>query len=92
MKNSPLTTILLGLLALSALWGVIAYMKYVSYSGDLQRLREQTAWLNNRGRNFQMLVNDTAEYSKTHPAMEQLLRSMTNAAPKTAAAPATTNK
>ena len=92
MKNSPLTTILLGLLAFSALWGLIAYMKFVSYSSDLQHFRDDIAIANMRERNFSMLFGETAEYSKTHPAVEPILRTLTNVPPRIAPAPATTNK
>jgi len=90
MKNSPLTTILLAVLAISAVWSVVAFTLCVRYTHKLQALEGQVTAINYRQTAFQMLVNDTREYSKAHPAIKPILKSI--GVEEASAAGGTTNK
>ena len=76
MKNSPLTTILLVLLAISALCSVWFCLSYISKSRELHALRSQTTRINGRGMAFNALLTDTMEYSKKNPAIDPLLETV----------------
>ncbi|MGO9199146.1 MAG: LapA family protein [Limisphaerales bacterium] len=73
MKNSPLTTILLAVLAISALLSVISCMRYISSTKEIRRLQNQFAAIQYRQNAFQALITDAAEYGKTHPKIGPLL-------------------
>jgi hypothetical protein len=97
MKKSPLPTILLVVLLVSALGSLLLCWMYVSNARELRRLQAQGQVAQNQLTVFNQLVNDVAEYSKTHPAVEPILESIgvkmikpgtTSAAPA-AAKPAT---
>jgi Na+-transporting NADH:ubiquinone oxidoreductase subunit NqrC len=75
MKNSPLTTILLGVLTLSALASVLLCWLYISNTRQLRTLQTQAAFINNNRNIINALVSDTLEYSKTHAAIEPVLQS-----------------
>ena len=90
MKNSPLTTILLGVLTLSALASVVLCWLYISNTRALRTLQAQAAQINNNRAVINALAADTVEYSKTHQAIEPLLESVGLKPGKSA--PATTNK
>jgi hypothetical protein len=90
MKNTPLTTILLGVLTLSVLASVVLCWLYISNTRDLRTIQAQAAQINNNRALINSLANDTVEYSKTHPAIEPLLESVGLKPNKTA--PAATNK
>lgn len=97
MKNSPLTTTLLVLLAISAIWSVISCLQYnrcarqlTRNTAELRLLQGQYTGITGRQQTFQMLANDTAVYSKTHPELEPILESI--GIRKTASTGATTNK
>ena len=76
MKNSPLTTILLGVLTLSALASVLLCWLYISNTRQLRSLQTQAAMINNNRTIINALVADTLEYSKTHAAIVPVLESM----------------
>ena len=76
MKNTPLTTILLGALTLSALASVVMCWLYISNTRELRTLQSQAAFINNNRAIITALANDTLEYSKTHPAIDPLLESV----------------
>jgi len=76
MKNTPLTTILLGVLTLSALASVVLCWLYISNTRQLRTLQSQAAFINNNRAIVTALANDTLEYSKTHPAIDPLLISV----------------
>ena len=76
MKNSPLTTILLGVLTLSALASVVLCWLYISNTRELRTLQTNAAAINNKRAVINALANDTVEYSKTHPAIDPILESM----------------
>jgi hypothetical protein len=93
MKNNPLTTILLGVLTLSALASVVLCWLYISNTRELRALQTQATSINNNRALINALANDTVEYGKTHPAIDPILESMGlkpgKSAPSAAAKPAT---
>ena len=92
MKNSPLTTILLGVLTLSALASVLLCWLYISNTRELRSLQTQAAMINNNRALINALAADSVEYSKTHPGIEPILESVGlkpgKAAPTATAKPA----
>jgi hypothetical protein len=90
MKNNPLTTILLGVLTLSALASVLLCWLYISNTRELRALQAQAAMINNNRTLITALANDTVEYGKTHPAIDPILESLGLKPGK--AAPAATSK
>ncbi len=91
MKDTPLTTILLGVLTLSALASIVLCWLYISNTRELRTLQAQAAQINTSRAVITALVNDTVEYSKTHPAIEPLLESV-GLKPTGKSNPAATNK
>ena len=85
MKNSPLTTFLLAVLALSAVLSVIFCALYISNTRELRNLQGQMTFINGRTSAITSLANETVEYSKTHPAIDPILEAF-NLKPKTASA------
>ena len=75
MKNNPLTTILLGVLTLSALTSVVLCWLYISNTRELRTLQTQATLINNNRALINALAVDTVEYSKTHPAIDPILES-----------------
>jgi hypothetical protein len=73
MKNNPLTTILLGVLTLSALASVVLCWLYISNTRELRTLQSNAAAINNQRAVINALAVDTVEYSKTHPAINPIL-------------------
>ena len=76
MKNNSLTTILLGVLTLSALASVVLCWLYISNTRELRGLQTQASQINNNRALINSLAADTVEYSKTHPAIEPVLESL----------------
>jgi len=91
MKNSPLTSILLAVLAISAVWSVISCMQYISNTREIRQLQIQLATIQYRQTAFQALLSDAKEYGKTHPQLDPILESVGFKRNATAS-PATTNK
>ena len=85
MKNSPLTTILVGVLAVISLWSLVLCGMYVHRSRQLVDLKNRAAAINYRQNAINSLVNDTVEYSKRNPAIEPILESA-GVKPKSASA------
>ena len=75
MKDTPLTTILLGVLTLSALASIVLCWVYISNTRELRTLQAQAAQINTSRALITALVNDTVEYGKTHQAIESILES-----------------
>jgi hypothetical protein len=73
MKNNQLTTILLGLLSLSALASVVLCWLYISNTRELRGFQTQVAAINNNSAVMRALANDAIEYSKRNPAIDPLL-------------------
>lgn len=90
MKNNPLTTVLLGVLTLSALLSVGLCWRYISNTRELHSLQTQATIINNNRAVINALANDTVEYSKKNPAIEPILESVGLKPGKSA--PTATNK
>jgi hypothetical protein len=73
MKNSPLTTILLGVLTISALCSLIFFGLFVSRNREINRLKSEVAEINNRQNLMRALMYDANEYSKKNPAINPIL-------------------
>jgi predicted PurR-regulated permease PerM len=67
MKNSPLTTILLALLAVSAALSVLFFLMYNSKLRELRDLQFQVTQINQRSAAINQLMNEVLEYSKKSP-------------------------
>jgi hypothetical protein len=89
MKNNQLTTLLLGLLTISALASVVLCAMYVSNVRQRNTLAAQANLIVNNRNVMSALVNDTLEYSKTHEAIDPILTSLRLKPAKPAAAPST---
>ena len=76
MKNNQLTTILLGLLTISALASVVLCWLYISNTRQRNSLQAQANLIVNNRNVMSALVNDTLEYSKTHQGIEPVLESL----------------
>jgi hypothetical protein len=90
MKNTPLTTILLGVLTLSALASIVLCWLYISNTRELRTLQAQAAQINSNRALINALAIDVMEYSKTHQDIEPILESFGMKPGKSV--PATTNK
>ncbi len=91
MKNSPLTTVLLAITALSAVLSLVFCGLFISNSRQLNRVRTAiTAANNNRGF-INQLASDMLEYSKKNQAIDPLLEWI-GAKPAKAAEGAPSNK
>jgi hypothetical protein len=64
MKNSPLMTILLALLAISAVLSLIFFWRFNSKFGELRGLQFQVGQINQRGALINQMMSDVVEYSK----------------------------
>jgi hypothetical protein len=90
MKNNPMTTVLLGVLTVSALLSVGLCWRYISNTRELRALQAQATMINNNRTLINALANDVAEYSKKNPAIDPILESVGLKPGKFA--PATTSK
>jgi hypothetical protein len=73
MKQSPFTTILLVVLAISTLASVGLCWTYITYAHQLRRLQTDAALVNNNRALINALANDAVEYSKKNPAIDPIL-------------------
>ena len=92
MKNNPLTTVLLGVLTVSALLSVGFCWRYVSNTRELRTLQTQASLINNNRTMINSLANDAVEYSKKNPAIDPILESVGLKPSKSAPAATTTTK
>ncbi len=76
MKNSPLTTVLLGLLGLSALASVVLCWFFISNARELRSLQGQVTIINNNRTIGNALATDALEYSKKNPALDPILEAV----------------
>ncbi len=83
MNKSPLPKLLLAILAVIVVWSTILCGFYIKRTKEMRQMQWWTTQMTLRHQLFNMLVNDSAEYAKRNPAMEQLLRSI-NTAPQPA--------
>jgi len=67
MKNSPLMTILLALLAISAVLSLVFCWNYIRKSRELRALKFQVTQINQRNAGINQLMNDVLDYSKRTP-------------------------
>jgi len=73
MKNSPLMTILLAMLAFSAIFSLVTCYLFVSRSRELRELQLTTQNIEVKKRTAMALANDAVEYSKKNPAIDPIL-------------------
>ncbi len=76
MKNTPLTTLLLVLLAISAVWSVILCMQFINRTREIRQLSAQAAVIQTRQQAFRALVIETQEYARTNRAIDPILKSI----------------
>jgi hypothetical protein len=76
MKNSPLTTLLLGLLLISALASLGLTYFYGNAVKERRQMQMQIAVVQQNGQKLGLLAAELQEYSKTHPAIDPLLESV----------------
>jgi hypothetical protein len=76
MRNSPLTTTLLGVLTLSALASVVMCWLGISNTRELRALQTEATFMNNNKAIVNALVNESMEYSKTHHEIDPILESV----------------
>jgi len=89
MKNSPLTTLLLLALAISALASVVLCLWYSSNARELKTLQANWGAINQRQAGMESLIRELLEYSKKDPSIDPILDTVVQR-PKTGAT--TTNK
>ena len=79
MKNSPLTSVLLGALVVSVLTSVVLCWSYITKARELRglqgQMQAQIAGIQNNRTFIANLAGDLLEYSKTHPNIDPLLES-----------------
>ncbi len=73
MKNSPLVTFLLGVLAVSAVLSVIFCAFYVANVREYRSLANQANAIQLRRNAMNALLGDTLEYSKNNAAIDPVL-------------------
>ncbi len=82
MNKSPLPTILLLILAIIGLWSVYLCWTYTTRAKQARQLQATTngllVWQQQWQQRLSLLSSESAEYAKQHPAMEQLLRSISS--------------
>lgn len=88
MNKSPGPKILLAILTMIAIASAMLCVLYIKRTKQLRNLQMLTTVMNSRQQLFGMLVNESAEYAKQHPAMDQLLRSINVPQPQRPSAPA----
>ena len=76
MKNNPMTTVLLGVLTISALLSVGLCWRYISNVRELRLLQTQASMINNNRTTINALANDVVEYSKKNQAIDPILESV----------------
>ncbi len=76
MKNSPITTVLVGLLAVSAVASALLSAFYISNAREFRKLNSQVLFVNQRTAAITSLANDAMEYSKRNPAIDPILESV----------------
>jgi hypothetical protein len=92
MNKSPLPTILLAVLAVSALASVVLCWQYISNTRQLRQLNTSAAQINNNRAIINALATDALEYSKRNPSIDPLLESIGAKPAKAGTAPAAAPK
>jgi hypothetical protein len=73
MKNSLSTTVLLGLLVISALLSIGLFWGLISKERELRDLQTTAARINNNRALIAALANEAVEYSKKNPTIDPIL-------------------
>jgi len=73
MKNSPLATVLLVLLACAAIGSLLLCWTYIKTTRELRMLQSRVADVNAKQQFMNLLVNDVLEYSKRNPQIDPIL-------------------
>jgi|SRR5580765_2863270 len=89
MKNSPLATVLLALLACAALGSLILCWMYIRTNRELRFLKANVGMLQVKQRGMQALTYDLVEYSRRNSQIDPLLEKY-EIKPKSTNSPATT--
>lgn len=76
MKSNPVTSLLMAVLFVNAVFTALMTFNYVRSMRALQTLQTQRAVMTRELNIFNALVNDTLEYSKRNPAVEPVLQSI----------------
>lgn len=76
MRNSLVTTILLAVLALSALSSVFLCWRFITDTREKNTLQSYANEIIYKRNWVTAVANDTLEYSKTHPAIDPLLETL----------------
>jgi hypothetical protein len=76
MKSNSLPTILLGLLAVSALASLVLCWSFISSVRDARALQPQVAAAQNNRAIASSLAGDVLAYSKTHPDINPILEAV----------------
>ncbi len=76
MKSNSLPTILLGLLAASALASLVLCWSFITSVRDARALQPQVAAAQNNRAIASSLASDVIGYSKTHPDMNPILEAV----------------
>jgi len=91
MKNNPLTTILLAVLAVSAIWSAVLCIQFVRSTRELRAMQGRAMIITRLEATAQAELNEAIAYSTNHPAIDPILESLgikKAPAPPAVAAPA----
>ena len=75
MKNNPMTTVLLGVLTLSALASVVLCLLFTTNTRQKNLLQSQATAIMNKRTIVNALANDAMQYSTKNQAIDLLLES-----------------
>ena len=73
MKNNLFTTILLAVLAVSAIWSVVLCIQFISNTRELGAMQGHAAEMGRQEAIDQAILNEAVVYSTNHPAMLPIL-------------------
>jgi aromatic ring hydroxylase len=76
MKNNPLTTVLLGVLTVSAMLSALLCCLFITNTRQKNELQSKASEIIMRNNLINALANDTLEYSKKNPAIDPILESV----------------
>lgn len=76
MKSNPVTSLLMAVLFVNAVFTALMTFNYVRSMRAMQTLQVQRGVMTRELNIFNALVNDTLEYSKRNPAVEPVLQSL----------------
>src|SRR5512133_1813753 len=86
--KSPLAKVLLGVATILTIWSLVSCYLFIRNVREFRALQFEASRLSSKQQLLTLLVNEAAEYGKTHPAIEPLLQTLR--APKAAPAGAPT--